>query len=140
GKYFIWTLFFLLILTVEYISRKLLAKTNIVLRAIIMNVMFTGGLPLLMIGNTNDAMSFIGRMFSFSGLPGDVFATYVIRSYAVLFLVSIFFAFAPAKLIKTTFNQMSPNILRIVQPVVQTILLLVATAYLSVSPVDGFMF
>lgn len=140
GKYFIWTLFFLLILTVEYISRKLLAKTNIVLRAIIMNVMFTGGLPLLMIGNTNDAMSFIGRMFSFSGLPGDVFATYVIRSYAVLFLVSIFFAFAPAKLIKTSFNQMSPNILRIVQPVVQTILLLVATAYLSVSPVDGFMF
>ena len=140
GRYFIWALFFLLIITVEYILKKLLAKTNIVLRAIIMNVLFTGGLPLLIIDSPDSAISFIGRMFSFSGLPGDVYATYVLRTYAILFLVSVFFAFAPAKLIKTSFNQISPNILRIVQPVVQTVLLLVATAYLSVSPVEGFMF
>lgn len=140
GRYFIWGFFFLLIITLEYITRKLLAKINHVVRAIFMNMIFLGSMPLLIFPSSKDALSFIGRMFSFSGLPGDVYIVYVVKNYFIMFIIFVILAFGLARFVKTALNQLNPNIVRIVQPICQTVLLLVATAFLAVSPTQGFMF
>lgn len=140
GRYFVWGLFFLLVLTFEYISRKLLTKVNHVLRSVFMNIIFLGGLPLAAFSAPADALRFIAKMFSFSGLAGDVYALYVVKNYFVLYFIAILFAFAPARLVRTNFNRLNPNIVRIVQPIVQTILLLLSTAFLCAGQPEGFMF
>ena len=140
GHYFIWGFYFLFIITLEYISRGFLAKTNHIVRSIFMNIFFMGALPLAAFRDADKALNFMGKMFSFSGLTGDVYAVYVVKNYFILFFVAILFAFGPARLTRTTFNRISPNIMRIVQPIVQTILLLVATAYLGAGASYGFVF
>ncbi len=140
GRYFMWGLFFLLVITLEFITRKLLAKINHVVRAIFMNMIFLGSVPLLIFSSPGDALGFISRMFSFSGLPGDVYIVYVVKNYFILFIILVIFGFGLARFVKTALNQLNPNIVRIVQPICQTVLLLVATAFLAVSPTQGFMF
>ncbi len=93
--------------------------------------------------NLKDAVSHIGAMFGFEGLPIVTNATqYYFRSYLVVFLLAIIGATPlPKKLIeKIMENKMGKVAIGAIEPIAMLILLVVVTAYLVDGSFNPFLY
>ena len=84
-----------------------------------------------------EAMYHIGAMFGFSGVPIITTITaYYLKSYFVVFLLAIIGATPVPKILVQKLN----NIVRVVEPIVMAVLLLLVTAYLVDGSFNPFLY
>ena len=136
-NFVIWGLYFGILLMMEktfllkWLEKyKIAGHIYILFFAIISFVIFDGV-------NLQEAMYHIGAMFGFSGVPIITTITaYYLKSYFVVFLLAIIGATPVPKILVQKLN----NIVRVVEPIVMAVLLLLVTAYLVDGSLNPFLY
>ena len=136
-NFVIWGLYFGILLMMEktfllkWLEKyKIAGHIYILFFAIISFVIFDGV-------NLQEAMYHIGAMFGFSGVPIITTITaYYLKSYFVVFLLAIIGATPVPKIWVQKLN----NIVRVVEPIVMAVLLLLVTAYLVDGSFNPFLY
>ena len=136
-NFVIWGLYFGILLMMEktfllkWLEKyKIAGHIYILFFAIISFVIFDGV-------NLQEAMYHIGAMFGFSGVPIITTITaYYLKSYFVVFLLAIIGATPVPKILVQKLN----NIVRVVEPIVMAVLLLLVTAYLVDGSFNPFLY
>lgn len=142
-NFVIWGLYFGILLMLEKIfllkwleKYKVAGHVYILFFAIISFVIFDGV-------NLQEAMQHIGAMFGLSGVPFITGITgYYLKSYLVVLLLAVIGATPIPKTLvqKLMKNKAGDNIVRVVEPIVMAVLLILVTAYLVDGSFNPFLY
>lgn len=142
-NFIIWGLFFAVLLVFEKLcflkvieKRKVLGHVYVILAVLISFVIFNAT-------DMKEAGQYLAGMFGFGGVPVvSTEALYYLRSYGVVFLLSLIGATPVVKVLVTKLMQkkVCKNIIWILEPIVFIVLMLVMTAYLVDGSFNPFLY
>ena len=142
-NFIVWGLYFGILLMIEksfllkWLEKyKVFGHIYILILGVISFIIFDGV-------NLGTAVSHIGAMFGFAGVPVITgITTYYLRSYAIVFVLAIIGATPLPKLLveKLMENKVGKVVVKTVEPMVMAVLLLIVTAYLVDGSFNPFLY
>lgn len=140
-NFILWGLYFGIIIILERIGlSKLLEKLPSFVRIAYTFILVVFGWVLFETASLTDAADYFGAMFGAGGMAADGYSIYLLLTNAVVFLLCVFASGELADKIRGKLSGKFPSAYSCGVPVVQTVLLLVCTAFLVDATYNPFLY
>ncbi len=140
-NFIVWGLYFgFLIIGERFVWGKFLEKLPKAVQVLYTFLLVVIGWVFFDVNGLGGAMGYLGAMFRFGGALSDPMAIYLLKSYAVIFIVCIFASTPIFGHLVQKVQKRWPVVVAVATPIVVLVLMIVCTAYLVDATYNPFLY